>query len=348
VHNQSRARKLSVAICLAVVLPVLLTACGSSDSSSATTASSGGQKPVRVAFFGFAKANTFAQATFAGVERAAKAAGSTAEFFDGKFDAKVQLAQIQSATTSGKYDAFVVQANDGNAIVPALQEAIAKGIKVVGVFTPIGPDLKSDQPQVDGMTSFVGESIDAGGRRIGQLFVDFCKGKNPCPVAYMPGDNTLPLEIVRTDAVKEVIAKSPNIKLVATPSGGYDRDAGLKAAQTVLTGHSDVLAIGASGDQPILGAEQAVNAAGKQGRVALIGSGASIEGVQAIRDGRWYGSIVWLPETFGAKGTEFAIDAVRGQTPPASLVPETLSPVGPLATRESLAKSPSFKGQWHG
>jgi ribose transport system substrate-binding protein len=163
-------------------------------------------------------------------------------------------------------------------------------------------------------------------------------------VAYMPGDNNLPLENTRTDAVEAVLGGHSNIKVVAQPEAGYLRDTGLKAAQDVLQAHPDIDVIASSGDQPILGAEQAVKSAGRSDQVALIGSGASRDGVEAVKEGRWFGSIVWLPQSFGEKGAEFAIKAARGEEVPRSFLPwKELSPIAPAATKDSVD---DFEGQW--
>jgi ribose transport system substrate-binding protein len=335
-----------VVACTTLTLTLVGAGCGGDDDASGTQKSSKADEQVNVAFFGFAKANSFAQGTFAGVEIAAKANNAKATFFDGQFDSAHQLAQIQDATVSGKYDAFVVQANDGNSIVPALEEAAAQGISVVGAFTPIGPDLTSDQPQVESVVSFVGESIDQGGSSIGRLITKACEGKDPCQVAYMPGANNLPLEKVRTDAVKAVLAESSNIEVVAEPEAGYLRDTGLKAAQDVLQSNPDVDVIASSGDQPILGAEEAVKSAGLSDQVALIGAGASRDGVEAIKAKRWFGSIVWLPQSIGEKAAEFAIKAARGEKVPSALSPwKELSPIGEFATQDNVAE---FEGEWDG
>ena len=106
--HRSLVRLLAAAAAAAFVL----SACGGSSSTA------GGNKVKKIAFFGFAAANSFAQATWAGVQETAQKAGVEAKFFDPNFDSTKQVAQIQDATASGQYQAFVVQADDGNAGEP--------------------------------------------------------------------------------------------------------------------------------------------------------------------------------------------------------------------------------------
>jgi ribose transport system substrate-binding protein len=160
-------------------------------------------EPVDVAFFGFAAANGFAQATWAGVQAAAAEMCATARFFDPNFDSATQVAQIQDAITSGEFEAFVIQSNDGNSVVPVVEEAVEAGIVVVGEFTPIGTDYDSIEPQVEGMTSYVGTSIVDNGAGLAELGLMACEslGVDPCQVAYLQGFRALPLDNARTEAV---------------------------------------------------------------------------------------------------------------------------------------------------
>ncbi|MFC4006485.1 substrate-binding domain-containing protein [Nonomuraea purpurea] len=51
-------------------------------------------------------------------------------------DAQAQVRQLQDAVTAQRFDVFVVQANDGAAVVPAVRSAVQAGISVVVHFTP--------------------------------------------------------------------------------------------------------------------------------------------------------------------------------------------------------------------
>ena len=85
-----------------------------------------GQEVTKIAFFGFAKANSFAQATWAGVQEQAQKEGVEPEQFDPNFDSAKQVSQIQNAITSGEFQAFIVQANDGNAVFRPIRERSRK------------------------------------------------------------------------------------------------------------------------------------------------------------------------------------------------------------------------------
>jgi len=317
-----------------------LAACGSDDDGGNGGAGGGGgdgKEVTKIAFFGFAGANSFAQATLAGIKEQAQKEGVQVEFFDPNFDSAKQVSQIQNAVVTGEFQAFIVQANDGNAVVPPIREAIDEGVTVVGEFTPIGTRYDTIEPQVDGLI-FVGEPPTENGTALGEMGVQACEGIDPCQVAYLEGFKALPLDNARTDAVKKALAEGENVELVASVEGGYTQATGLKAAQNVLQAHPDVdVMIGSS--QAIAGAEQAVKDAGK--KVKLIGNGGSRQAVKAVKDGRWFGTYVIAEKSAGAKAAELAIKAARGEQVPSSF--DTRELQDPIGTKEKLG---DFEGQY--
>jgi ribose transport system substrate-binding protein len=326
----------SIAVLLAAVAAGTFAACGDDDDGGGG-ASGGGQEVEKIAFFGFAGANSFAQATLAGIREQAAKEGVEVEFFDPNFDSAKQVSQIQNAITTGEFQAFIVQANDGNAVVPVVREAIEEGITVVGEFTPIGTKYDTIEPQVDGLI-FVGEPPTENGTALGEMGVQACEGIDPCRVAYLEGFKALPLDNARTEAVHKALEAAPNVELVASVEGGYTQESGLKAAQNVLQAHSDVdVMIGSS--QAIAGAEQAVEDAG--GEVKLIGNGGSRQAVSAVKEGRWFATYVGAEKSSGAKAAQLAIAAARGEEVPKSF--DTRELQEPIGTKENLG---SFEGQY--
>jgi ribose transport system substrate-binding protein len=285
-----------MAVALAAVATVAVVASvGASAQRSAPTAAHA--KVKAVAFFGFAAANSFAQATWAGVKQTAAKNNVTAKFFDPNFNAQTQVSQIQDAITTGRYQAFVIQANDGNAVIPAIKQPVWNGTSLA------------------------------------KLGIQACKGLNPCNVAYLEGFKSLPLDNARTEAVKKQLGTASNVKLVADVEGGYTQASGLKAAQDALQAHPDInVIIGSS--QAIEGAQQAVKAAGKQGTIKLIGNGGSCQAVAGVRNGTWFATYIIAEKSSGAKATQFAIDAANGKKVPLSF--DTRQLQNPLGTKATL------------
>lgn len=309
-----------------------LAACGGDDEDEGAEVDS-------IAFFGFASANSFAQATWAGVQEVAKAEGVETRFFDPNFDSATQVSQIEDATASGEYDAFIIQANDGNAVVPAVEDAIAEGITVVGEFTPIGTRYDTIEPQVDGLI-FVGEPPTENGEGLADMAIQACKDRDPCRVVYLEGFKALPLDNARTKAFTERLATGENTELIASVEGGYTQDSGLAAAQDVLQAHPQIdVMVGSA--QAIQGAEQAIKDAGRTDEIQLVGNGGSTQAVTGVREGRWFGTYIIAERSSGAKAAELAIAAARGEDVPESF--DTRELQEPIGTKENLG---DFEGQY--
>jgi ribose transport system substrate-binding protein len=352
----STIRRSGRTVAAALTAAAVLASCGGSSGGGGGGGSSSGgnsknSKVQKVAFFGFASANSFAQATWAGVQQAAKKYGVQAKFFDPNFDAQKQVSQIEDALTTQQYQVFVVQANDGNAVVPAIKQAISQGVTVVGEFTPIGTRYDTIQPQVPKLI-FVGEAPTDNGHRLGQLGIQACKGIDPCNVAYLQGFKALPLDNARTTAVLQTLKTAPNVKVVASPEGGYTQASGLKASQDVLSAHPNVnVIIGSS--QAIEGAQQAVKSAGKlpsgpsqlkqPNTIKLIGNGGSCQAVKAVKAGQWFAAYVIAERSSGEKATELGIQAANGKKVPSAYNTQQIQ--SPMGTRAELLKT-GFKAQY--
>lgn len=307
---------------------------GPSSSASAATSpgTSGGAK--RIGFFGFAKANSFSAATFAGVEEYAKANGATAEFLDSNFDAQAQVRQLQDAVTAKRFEVFVVQANDGAAVVPAIRSAVQAGITVVVQFTPVGTRYDTADPQVDGTITLI-DVPTLNGEGLGELAIQACASKklDPCEVGYLEGLKALPLDNARTQAAVAKLKAAPGVEVKAQLEGGYTQESGRKAMQDVLQKNPGIdVIIGAS--QAILGAE----AVAKGKDIMYVANGASRQTVQAVREGRWFGAYYLPVKTLGAKAAELGLRKARGEQVPATNLATDVQPGTSMGTKDALAQ----------
>ncbi len=91
----------------------------------------------------------------AAAKAAAKTGGATITVSDANNDPKAQFAQLQTAATSGQYDAIIVQPIFGTGLISETKVAIKKGIKVVDVDQILGPNLTTNKSQVAGLAGNV-------------------------------------------------------------------------------------------------------------------------------------------------------------------------------------------------
>jgi ribose transport system substrate-binding protein len=315
--------------------PAVSSAPGTVTSAPATVSSAPAGAKENVAFFGFAKSNSFANATWKGVQQAAAAAGGTATFFDGNFDATTQVSQIEDATVSGKYQVFVVQANDGIAVMPAVRQALAKGIKVVAEYTPIGTMNNTAAPQVPGVISVVEVPTDIG-TALGQLAVQACTGLSTCQVAWLVGNPTYPPDTTRLQSALATMGSASNVDVISkTIVGGYTQATGRTAAQNLFTAHKSVnVVIGSS--QAIEGAYPVAQQLGIAGKIKFIGNGGSTQAVEGVQSGKWFATIYEDEAHSGAIATQYGIEAAQGKTVPMTTNIQSLAPNNGLGTKAAL------------
>jgi ribose transport system substrate-binding protein len=313
-------------------------------AAGAATSHAAKVKP-NIAFFGYATANAYTQAALKGVKAEAAKVGGSVTFFDSNMSSTTQVAQIEDATASGKYNALVVYSDDGNAVVPAVKEAIAKKIKVVADFVPIGPSIDTTKSQVPGLVGSSVIPIDSTGTAAGDLIVKACAGKSNCQVAYMPGDNTLPLEIDRSNAMEKVVKAHKNIDLLPLVEGGYTPASGEAATENILSAHPNINVLASSADQAIVGSVLALKAKGvKPGTVKLVGGGGTFQAVAGIKDGSWFGTVNYCPTTEANVATTMAVDALEGTKIKKNAINSATICGAPQALdKANLGK---YKGQW--
>jgi ribose transport system substrate-binding protein len=345
-RNRLTRRPVPSLLLVASVATILaLTAAGCGDDDDGGGGGSG--KTVKLGVFLASSANTYWTAALQGAEDAAKKQGNVdITTFDGEFKTGKQVNQLRDALISQRFDAWFIGPNDGGPLTPTIKQAISQDVKVGCTLVPCGPDIRSTKIQIPGQVAFAGVSFYKNGQSLGKLVAQGCKGIDPCKVAWLPGLPELPLEKARTDGLKSIIDKDPNIELVTTQAGGYLAAPALKATQNILQANPDINVIVSSGDQMIAGAYKAAKLAGyKDGEIKMYGNGCTIEAKKLILEGKQTGCTVYQPRTEAREVVDLLIRAARGEDIEGRVIdPIEFSPIGDIGTKENLGQ---FKPEFH-
>lgn len=329
----SRLATVGLSVAVALTLAACSNPANDAGSGSAKSTAAGADEQLSIGFFGFAKANSFAQATWAGIQETAKANNAKATFLDPNFDGPTQVNQLQDAVTSKAYDVVIVQANDGTAMVNPVKQAVAAGITVVVEFTPIGGDYSTAEPQVDGTINII-DPPTVNGEGLAKMALDACPTVTDgnCEVAYLQGFENYPLDAARTKAAVDAL-EAGGVTVVSNLVGGYTADSGRAAMQNLLQAHPDV--------DVVIGSAQAIGGAAPlaEGKpITFVGNGASKQAYEAVQSGRWYGTYALPEKQEGAKAAELGLAAARGEDVPESTVAcKALTDYDCLGTKETLA-----------
>jgi ribose transport system substrate-binding protein len=337
-----------LAVAGVVALSLGATACGSDSKNSsssgggATTSKTDTKKKVRVAYLSFAVANSYDAPMLAAAKDVASANNADITVFDANNDPKKQFSQLQNAVTGGRFDVIVTQPIFGTGLLTGVQDALAKGVKVVNMDQILGEDLSTSKPQVPGLSaniSFVPTEI---GRKLGELTVKACASKqlDPCKVGYMFSIKASGLDAAIRKGYDKAIAGSP-VSVVSEGEGFFQVSLALKATQNMLQAKPDIQVI-VGADQSIQGAEQALP---KNGNVLLVGFGGSEVAKNRVLAGKWFGDVAQLPATEGRLALEAAIAAVRDGKNSGGQDPVSQLPNGGVITKDTAA---AFNAEWPG
>src|SRR5262249_40094453 len=203
-----------------------------------------------------AGANRYGAPMRAAAKSVAKAQGASVTVLDAANDPKKQLAELQTAISSGQYDGIVVQPIFGPQLIPTVKQAIQKGLKVVNIDQILGANPSTAAPPVPGMSGnvvFVQTDI---GKKQGQLVDKACAAlkASPCKVGYLSSVKVSWLDTAIRKGFNQATA-GHNVRVVAEGETFYNPANALKAAQTMLQAQPDMNVI-VGADQGATGAQQ--------------------------------------------------------------------------------------------
>jgi ribose transport system substrate-binding protein len=197
-----------------------------------------------------------------------------------------------------KVDALVIAPADSKALVPVIKKAVDAGIIVVNIDNRLDTDvLKSKDLNVP----FVGPDNEKGARLVGDYLAKSLKsGDN---VAIIEGVSTTTNAQQRTAGFKAAMLAG-GMKVVSLQSGDWEIDKGNAVASQILNANPDVKALLCGNDNMAIGAVAAVRAAGKAGKVYVVG----YDNINAIKPMLADGRVLATADQFAAKQAVFGID----------------------------------------
>jgi len=304
--KQSMNRKTHLLAAAAASMTLMLAGCGS-DNAKDNSSGDGDKGPVTIGFITKFPVDFYDTMVDAAKDWDSKEAGAKVIYAQGKSgtDDEGEIAAIQSMVTQG-VDAIVITPTSPN-VQDDLQKAVDAGIKVILV--------DNDIPDWDGKTAVVATDNLAGGKLAGQWLADNLP--DGASIAVLQGVLGNPSLDDRVTGMLETLGDAA--KVVAKTPTDCDQTKGLNAAQDILTAHPDVDAIYAACGPPLLGALEAIKAAGSEGKLITVGFDASPDELTAIAGGTESGSVAQFPAKMGSMGLQAAFDAINGKTVEANI-----------------------------
>jgi ribose transport system substrate-binding protein len=351
---------------LALAAAALGAACGSSGGGSSSTASgepspagtpdgravipSGVTKPsdLKFAFFSWGSGNSYLQAGMKGAKDAAAAMGASIEIFDGKYDPAVQIDQVETALSGGRFNAFAAEPADSAALTPIFKQAMADGTVLVSCLNiPLGGrDLnEGDALWEPGTVTFVGgqtHDIYAGWmQKIIDLALKAYPGGGKAAAITGPkiGANGKNID----DVMKKMLPGT-GIDLIANQETDYTTAKAYQVAQDILQANKDLKYIISNYSGMTQGIVKAIQEAGRS-EVKVYDFGGNQWALDAVKSGDIEMTVVMLPYTEGYQSIEAIGQYITAQPVPKfiNLTKDPSLPGTPYVTKDNVDQ---FKAQY--
>lgn len=290
------------ALALAAIMTFSLVACGGAsiegEGEKAAT-EEGGNGSIGLAVSTLS--NPFFVTLKEGAEAKAEELGVTLYVTDAGDDAAVQTNNIEDLISKG-ISVLIVNPVDSDAVAPAVETAMSKGIKVIAVDRVVnGVEIECSIASDNVMgaelaTEYIVELVGEGAK-----------------VAELQGVPGASATIDRGTGFHNIADEK--LDVVASQTANFDRIEGLSVMENILQGNSDIVAVFAHNDEMALGAVEAC--AGKD--IIIVGFDATDDALAAIEEGTMAATIAQQPDVMGATAVETAVKLIAGETVEKSL-----------------------------
>lgn len=233
----------------------------------------------------------------------------------GETDVAGQIALVEDQIAKG-VKGIAISPADTAALIPALEQARARGVAVVFV------DKRADMPG-----TYIGtNNIPAA--TVGAQYIcdNVPEGSD---VAIIQGIITGTTGQHRAQGAREGL-EACGMNIVAEQPADWDTAKAQSVTENILTANPNLQAIFASNDNMALGAVEAVRNAGKLDDIFIVGFDGNPNAAEAILAGDLEASVAQRPYNMGQMGVEYVLKLAAGES-----IPEEVDTGAILVTTEN-------------
>jgi ribose transport system substrate-binding protein len=226
-------------------------------------------------------------------------------------DVEKQMQIVENMIQTG-IQALAITPSGSREIVSALVKARDAKVPIIVVDTRV--DAKAAADAGVHTETFVGSDNYDGGRIAGEYLVKATGGTARVGILEgIPGHET---GDSRLRGFRDAVNTAPGVAIVASQPANWERDQGFNVFQNMLQAHPEIDAVFACSDLMALGAIEAIAAAGKTGKIRVIGFDALDDAKKAISAGRMEASVAQFPSEMGRAAVESAVKVINGEKIP--------------------------------
>lgn len=292
---QFRTRVLS-SLAIASIGALALAGCGAGDPSASKGGD--GQLTIGVSVYDM---SSFVSQGKEGIDAYAAANNINVLWNSANLDVSTQANQIDQFINQ-KVDAILVNPVQAGSLEPQVASAQAAGIPFVDVNASLKNDKLEGSVQPDDV---------AAGAQEAQMMADKLDGKGNIVILQGPLGGSG--EIDRGKGIDEVLAKYPDMKVLAKDTANWKRDESVNKMKNWISAFGDKIdGVISQNDDMGLGALQALKEANKSG-VLIVGIDGIEDGLKAVQNGDFIGTSLQHGTLEMATGLAVAAKLARGE-----------------------------------
>ncbi len=211
-------------------------------------------------------------------------------------DSAKQTSDIEDLI-SKNISVLIVNPVDSDAVAPAVEDAIAKGIKVIAV------DRVVNGVEVD--CSIASDNV-AGAKMAADYLVELAGEK--AKTAELEGVNGASATIDRGQGFHSVADEK--LDVVASQTANFNRAEGMTVMENMLQANPDIKCVFAHNDEMALGAIEAIG----DKEIIVAGFDATDDAVEAVKEGKMAATVAQQPDLMGATAVETAGKLIKGES----------------------------------
>jgi len=330
----------AITVALTGVALLSAAACGAGDPSknsgdnASAGGTAGGTKQIRVGISVY-DTSSFITAGKAGIDAYAKANNVDVLFNSANLDVNTQASQVDQFISAG-VDAIIVVPVQADSLAPQVASAKAKNIP----FLAVNASLNSK----DLAGSVLPDDVKAGEQEM-QMMADKLGGKGNIVVLQGPLGQSGELD--RTKGIQNILAKYPDMKILAKDTANWKRDEAVNKTKNWLSSFGNQInGIVGENDDMGLGALQATREAGV--KLPIVGVDGIEDGLKAVTSGDFIGTNLQNGTVELAAGLAVAAKIARKQDVnknPVYLMPMVTSKNVALYTKHIVTEKDAFLAQ---
>ncbi|MBG9986363.1 substrate-binding domain-containing protein [Facklamia sp. DSM 111018] len=245
--------------------------------------------------------NPFFVTVTEGVKDAAEELGIELIVTDAQNSPETQLTDIENILAKSP-DALIIDPTDSDAIIPAVELANEAGVPV---FTM---DRQTNGGEV---ISHIGYDAIKSGKLAGEYLVEQLGGKGK--VVELQGIMGTNVAQDRSEGFNSIISENPDMEIVSQQSANFDRAEALTVMENILTANPEINGLYAANDEMLLGAMEAIEAAGRTDEIIVIGCDGLDETLEGIKGGSINATVAEPPYFLGESILKVAYDHLEGK-----------------------------------